>query len=259
MAAWSEFAAPLAARGIPWIAQLGNHDDEAHGIPRAKIMEHLASLPASLCRKGPFDGSGDVILDIADAQGMKPAARLYCLYSGAYSGDKTLGTYGWIHHERIQWYRQQAGEMAKRNRGALPALAFFHIPLPEYREAVATSFGCTRDDICSPEINSGMFAAMIESKDVMGVFVGHDHISDFAGWARGICLAYGRKTGDVFSAYGKPPLPSGCRIIVLHEGERRFDTWIRNVDGTRESAITYPDSFQELMRSRAAQKAAGKK
>ena len=36
---------------------------------------------------------------------------------------------------------------------------------------------------------------------------------------------------------------AGGRVILLKEGERKFDTWIRNMDGNKELNCTWPDSF----------------
>ena len=41
--------------------------------------------------------------------------------------------------DQINWYRQQSAAYKAQNGGQpLPALAFFHIPLPEYNEAART-------------------------------------------------------------------------------------------------------------------------
>jgi hypothetical protein len=68
-----------------------------------------------------------------------------------------------------------------------------------------------------------MFSAMLESKDVMGMFVGHDHNNDYIGTVYDICLAFGRVTG--LDAYGE--LERGARVIELYEGAFQFDSWIR--------------------------------
>lgn len=53
---------------------------------------------------------------------------------------------------------------------------------------------------------------MLESGDVMGTFVGHNHINDYIGVQYGIALAYGRITKTI----GDPTDPkAGGRVIVL--------------------------------------------
>lgn len=95
--------------------------------------------------------------------------------------------------------------------------------------------------MCSADINSGMFASFAECKDVMGVFVGHDHDNEFIGLEKGICLAYGRVTGT--DAYGG--LVRGGRVIEMYEGERRFDSWVTTPQG-KEFAFYYPSGITSI-------------
>ena len=129
---------------------------------------------------------------------------------------------------------------AKNNNQPLPALAFFHIGLPEYKhlQVPERMYGHLGENGGFPKINSGMFSAMIESGDVMGVFVGHDHDNDYIGQEYGIALAYGRVSGH--DAYGD--LERGARIIELYEGKRQFDTWIATPSG-KSLAYYYPSGI----------------
>ena len=77
-----------------------------------------------------------------------------------------------------------------------------------------------------------MFAAMVESGDVTGVFVGHDHDIDYVVAEKGIALGYGRFSGDDTTYNNLRP---GVRLLVLTEGERGFETWIHERDGSRPS------------------------
>src|SRR5690606_23438740 len=99
--------------------------------------------------------------------------------------------------------------------------------LPEYNEVwdFHVCYGEKHEPICSPIINTGFFAALHEAGDVLGTFVGHDHINDFIGELHGIRLCYGRGSG--FNTYGKEGFARGARIIRLHEGVRSFETWLR--------------------------------
>ncbi len=99
--------------------------------------------------------------------------------------------------------------------------------------------GTRMEEACSSRINTGMFAAMKEAGDVMGVFVGHDHDNDYAVMWKNILLAYGRYTGGN-TVYNH--LPNGARIIVLDEGARTFTSWIRQKDGIVDK-VSYPASF----------------
>ena len=152
--------------------------------------------------------------------------------------------YDWLTFDQVNWYRQQSAAFTAKNDGKpLPALAFFHIPLPEYNEAAsdenAILYGTRMEKACAPAINTGMFAAMKEMGDVMGTFVGHDHDNDYSVIWNNILLSHGRFTGGN-TEYNH--LPNGARIIVLDEGARTFTSWIRQKDGVVDK-ISYPASF----------------
>lgn len=212
---------------LPFAVVLGNHEGETE-MSKAEMFRLLATSPLFVGEAGPaeINGYGNYILPIYDSAGKKKeTALLYFLDSNDYPADKTRGKYDWIHYDQIHWYRQQSQTHTLRNNGKpLPALAFFHIPLPEYNNIIGkeTTVGIQGEKVCSPQLNSGLLFSIVEMGDVMGTFVGHDHNNDYIGVEQGIALAYGRKTGR--DTYGS--LELGARIIVLHENEFRFDTWI---------------------------------
>ena len=129
----------------------------------------------------------------------------------------------------------------------MPALAFLHIPLPEFHEAtLGTSIfvvGTHKEKVCAPEINSGLAAAMLEAGDVMGIFAGHDHVNDYVANWRGILLGYGRFTGGN-TVYNNIPKGNGARIIELTEGSRSIKTWIRIKGGKILNEVDYPTDMQ---------------
>ncbi len=92
--------------------------------------------------------------------------------------------YDWIKFDQIKWYRDLSQGYTKiNNNSPLNALAFFHIPLPEYKivQQMESTIGVRVESVSSPAINSGMYSAMLEMGDIMGVFVEHDHNNNFIG------------------------------------------------------------------------------
>ncbi|MGG4343198.1 metallophosphoesterase family protein [Paenibacillus lautus] len=233
---------------VAWAAVFGNHDSEG-SLPRKRMHEEQLLHEYCVAQPDPpgVSGAGNYVLTIND-RAEKPAASLFFLDSGDYSPIEAVGGYDWIRRDQIEWYVSESRQLAERNGGTpLPALAFFHIPLPEYDEVWKTRVceGHCSEWISSPKVNSGLLAAMVEMGDVMGTFVGHDHSNDYCGTLHGIRLCYGRSTRYVSYVDGvrKDKFPTGARVIRLNAGERQFETWIRQSDGlVAELPIHKPDT-----------------
>ncbi len=242
---WEMATEPVIKRKIPFAVVFGNHDDE-NEMSRAQIAQLLVKMPGCLFvpQVENVFGHGNYVVEIKESTGKANAALLYCMDSNAYSTIEGVEGYGWFHFDQINWYRNQSKKHEMASGRLLPALAFFHIPLPEYREAYINEkyppVGLRLEDECSPKINSGMFASMLERGDVMGMFVGHDHVNDYIAYLNGIALAYGRFTGGK-TTYGD--LPNGARIIELSEGVRGFRSWIRIGDGSVVCPVEFPADF----------------
>jgi hypothetical protein len=251
---------PVVSRKIPWALIFGNHDHE-QDLTYEQLAKFIESYPYNIGSMKPVtgvSGYGNYTIEIKGQSGRKTKAVLYCMDSHAYSEMKPLvGGYGWFAFNQVEWYRRMSDRYTTANNGTpLPALAFFHIPLPEYKEVSNvgdTMIGMKLKEVCSPDVNSGMFLAMLEKGDVMGTFVGHDHANDFIFKYYGIALAYGRFSGNKNASYSaiidgvrqrkSIDFPNGVRMIELTEGQRGFDTWIRLNDGTVINKVRFPDDF----------------
>ena len=235
---------PILKRGLRFAVTWGNHDDE-HDMARAQLSHFIEDLPGNLSSTTEgISGITNYILPIEASEGDYDAATLYIFDSHSYSNIKGVKGYGWIENDQIEWYKKSSKSFTAKHQGKpLPSLAFFHIPIPEYREAAASSgnfmVGTRKENVCSPEINTGLGAAMLECGDMMGVFVGHDHVNDYVTTWRGILLCYGRFTGGN-TVYNNIPGGNGARIIELSEGERSFKTWIRLKDGKIINTVDFP-------------------
>ncbi len=216
--------------GLPWAVVFGNHDSERADVDRGQMMDVYTSLPGCLAERGPEDihGVGNYVLQLESPSG-QPAYALYFFDSGEYAPGH-VGGYEWIHFSQIRWYQDQSAALARANGHPLPALAFFHIPLPEYQVVweMGSCDGRKFESVCCPRLNTGLFSAMKLQGDVLGVFVGHDHINDYAGELYGIKLCYGLKTG--FNSYGHDDFRKGARIIKLQAGSPVFETWLSTVE-----------------------------
>ncbi len=221
---------------IPWCYVMGNHDDDDD--PGYEVIEQgLYDTTYGLYRHGNSDvtGFGNYIVGLVDEQ-RKPVWLLYML--DTHDGRRMQRK---IYPDQIQWY-QQRRELFREVRGQYsPSMFFFHIPLVEYKEVWESgkAVGVRLENIIHLDEDTGFFKAIAEKGDVKGVFVGHDHVNDFAGMKDGILLAYGRGTtqpseyleGMPRCGYLNEDFQAGCRMIELH-GDGSFCTWVRLGDGT---------------------------
>lgn len=240
---------PIEERGILWTAVMGNHDDES-SLSREELWRVMQTCAHFVGRRGPrrVTGVGNYVLPILDRRGEQPAAFLWGIDSNSYA-TTDIGGWGWITCDQIAWYEHTVHQVRRRwgispqEMRTVPALAFFHIPLPEYDEVWHTQvcYGEKYEDVCAPKINTGFFAALHEVGEVIGTFVGHEHINDFWGNLYGIRLCYGRVSG--YGGYGKEGFLCGARVIELEQNVRDFRTWLRLEDGT--AVMNQPEHLPE--------------
>ena len=233
----------LSSLGVPFAITFGNHDYDFKA-PSAALYAQMLKTPH--CVMPVQQGKNlDYSLPVMSSNGKRTAAVLYCIDTHNRSSIAGVDGYQWITQSQITWYRQRSSVYKQQNGGKpLPALAFMHIPLPEYNYATDNTqcpmYGSRLERAYAPSLNSGMFTAMKEQGDVMGVFCGHDHDNDYAVAYYGILLAHGRFSGGN-TEYNH--LKSGARVIVLKEGKREFDTWIRERGGNTLYYTTFPKSY----------------
>ncbi len=212
---WDAVTKFVIDRKIPFAVTLGNHDHE-QGVTREEIADIVTSYPFNINR----------LSEISHGRVMDNVIPVY-------SSLKPL------------WYREQSIHYTvKNNFHPLPALAYFHIPLPEYKLAFDDEknirYGERKEDECPPGLNSGMFFSMKEMGDIMGTFVGHDHVNDYIVNYHGIALTYGHFSG--WKTTYTPEI-NGARIVVLKEGKREFDTWLHQLDGNIKHKVSYPSQL----------------
>lgn len=232
---------------IPFAVTFGNHDDE-QGLSREELFDIIKTYPYSLTAKSEgITGVTNYVLPILASDSDAPSQLLYVFDSNSYCEVEVEGAenYDFIHVDQICWYMELSKAYKQANGGQpLPALAFFHIALPEYNIALrsgADFIGTKREEGGEPVFNSGLFAASKLMGDIRCYFVGHDHNDDYLTIYHGVGLAYGRYSGsDVVYNDVKP---NGCRMIELTEGQDSFRTYLRLFGGAIINDVLFPDFF----------------
>ena len=146
--------------------------------------------------------------------GEEPILKVWALDSGRDLADTMAGqamgadrlrTYDWIRPTQIRWYDRTSRELESRHGREIPGLMFFYIPLSEVKlmwdhRGHHAMTGEKNEDVAAGVFKSGLFGAVMDRGDVVGISVGHDHVNDFVGDYFGVRSGYAANTG--FGTYG---------------------------------------------------------
>jgi len=225
--------APLIELNIPWTYVPGNHDDETKKFSRKDLLnvfkyplcasKHATSFTHSI-KLGPM--------------------QIYLMDSNGYAEKSpTNTTYDFIKPDQIEWYNNTPFNSEV-------GLAFFHIPLVEYKKSKVL-IGTKGEEPCTPVHNSGLFDAVKKKKDVHAVFTGHDHWNDFVSELDNVWLCYGRVSGFTTSCYygeGVSPVSKsrGGRVIRYDSSKKLLSTWLENKKGVERNSVISRSIAQEM-------------
>ncbi|XP_009587984.1 probable inactive purple acid phosphatase 28 isoform X2 [Nicotiana tomentosiformis] len=216
-----------------------------------------------------IDGFGNYNLEVWGAPGSyfsnSSILNLYFLDSGDRAVVNGVRTYNWIRESQLSWLHdiskryqvntitgtalafhvhdlgqwKNADQSVESSLPMMhPALAFFHIPIPEIRQGpIKDIVGTDREYVACSSVNSGVLKTFVSMGDVKAVFIGHDHTNDFCGNLEGIWFCYGGCFG--YHGYGVAGWPRRARVIQaelgkgkeLWMGVEKIRTWKRLDDG----------------------------
>jgi predicted MPP superfamily phosphohydrolase len=196
--------------GIPWTFVFGNHDNDFNSYKKNLDAIEKAEPEHLLFKIGPemVDGGyGNFIIQATYND--TPFHNMYFLDSKAEDG--ALMEYGWFSEAQVAWYADHAAIDALTD---LTSTVYMHIPLKQYEEYTDYDLlegQMGEDKVYSQGLDTGFFDAMVANGVTKGVFVGHDHLSNFAFIKDGIMLAYGQTSG--YNGYGQ--IERGGRLIDI--------------------------------------------
>lgn len=206
----NQFAAFMRNIGVPWAFTYGNHDTEGLSFNEAELNELYKSLSYKTSRnllypyvQPAITGRNNQLIELRNADGSFNTA-LFLIDSNAYTG-AGINDYDYIHDDQVDWYAGEVGRLEERENRTVPSMAFFHIPLQEYRTAyelylkgsdeVKYYFGENgekmMDKICCSDYPSKLFDTIVELKSTQAVFCGHDHYNNMSLEYKGVRLTYG--------------------------------------------------------------------
>lgn len=161
----------------------------------------------------------------------EPKLAVWAIDAGRYAPDAVAGQsvdyndngWDWIRQDQVEWYRETSKKLERKYGQKIPGIMFFHIPLFEFEMMWTVDKGMfptgdrpnaqppveegrysveeeRHECVCTGPFNSGLYIAAQERGDILGMFVGHDHINSYVGNYHGILLGYGASSG--FGPYG---------------------------------------------------------
>ncbi|MBO4473237.1 MAG: metallophosphoesterase [Clostridia bacterium] len=232
-----QFAAFMRNIGIPWAFTYGNHDTERFASINSDVVEaefKTLSFKTSGTLLYPYvqptiTGRNNQLIEIKNADGTLNNA-LFLLDSNAYTGEG-LNAYDYIHDDQVDWYASEIARLEEREGRQIASLAFFHIPLTEYRIAydlyragsdeATYHFGKIGETaggrISCSEYDSRLFDTMVALGSTKGAFCGHDHYNNLSVTYRGIRLTYGMSIDYlVMPGISRNTEQRGAELITLH-------------------------------------------
>lgn len=279
-----EFSALMEKLGVYWTFVYGNHDTEVYSYyDREKIDRYyndkINSGEFKYCLyKSSFSGMidgyegseadagyGNTVINVKNSLGTITQS-MFILDSHSYEKG-FFQDYDHMHKCQIDWYEKTVKELNALNKTklgltgdvmTLKSLAFFHIPMSEYKDAykewydngqkdtenVRLKYGVMGEDIDGEWVYCGvtedeLFETMMRLKSTHGVFCGHDHYNNFSLFYNGkggdytIRLTYGMSI-DYLAYFGiaKKTAQRGCTMITISP-DGNFDCFgYRLVDKT---------------------------
>ena len=220
-----EFVDLMESYQIPWIWLYGNHDSESNVVNFRKrdlskcLMEcntEYLLYKEGYIEEGIENRYGNFSVSVYNETKDKLLGGLIILDSGEHDYDK--GEYQAITEGQISWYKNEIDKLQEtysaQNNNAyeiIPTIVFAHIQLPEFYTAYNKALindgakfvveqSLSSDEITEiktggPNVNTGLFDAMVEKGSTKAYFVGHAHTFYFQVEMNGIVLGFGPQVG----------------------------------------------------------------
>ena len=205
-----QFASFMRNIGIPWAFTYGNHDTEFIASDSAAEIDSIYQS-LSYKRSGtllypytqpPITGRNNQYIKIENPDGSINQV-LYLIDSNSYTGEG-INVYDYIHDDQVDWYEQQVKNINASEGHIVSSMAFFHIPLQQYKTAyelyeqgsdeVIYHFGSNDEElinkICCSDYPSKFFDTAKRLGSTKAMFCGHDHYNNMSLTYEGIRLTY---------------------------------------------------------------------
>ncbi len=269
-----ELVAPFVEHETYFTLVFGNHDHQ-QGVEKEELLEMYQKYGGKYCLAYDADpdltGVANHNLPIYSSKGDKLKFNLWLIDSLNYVTDENGEEIGYdsVREDQIEWYKETYKKLEKEAGEKVYSLCFQHIipgevydvMFPEVKKPLSpltetynngkhypiifpdtSAFTGHLFENPSPGIyNYGQVDAMLETGDVLSIFVGHDHICTYETEYKGIKFI--NTPGVTFNSYGNE-FTRGSRLITIKEDAP--DTFESEVITVNEAAYEN-ENFREAM------------
>ncbi|WP_392486535.1 metallophosphoesterase [Haloimpatiens sp. FM7315] len=216
---------------IPYAFLFGNHDIEMGSKgSKEEISDIIIKGKYSIFNKGlnKLTGVGNYIIKLVNEEN-KIITALVILDSNMYRNGWFFSGFDCIHKDQTDWCMENLSRLKYENPD-LFALAFFHMPLPEFKEAYEKmklgdrsveynfgSIGESNDYFGISKYECEFFNKVLLNKTIKGIFCGHDHLNTLSLTYKGIMMTYGMSIDYLgYSKIGKRYTQRGGTLIEVN-------------------------------------------
>ena len=215
---------------IPYTLVFGNHDCEmGSACNKEQLAEIFAMGKYAVFTKGryehspqnPIAGVGNFVLDLIDGEG-RILLPLIHLDSNMYGDGWFFSGFDCIHEDQTDWC------MEKLNERKVPAMAFFHMPPAEFKEAYEKmklgdhsviyehgSIGEKDEYFGISNQPPHFFEKAVDNGWLKWIFCGHDHLNTLSLIYQGIRMTYGMSIDYLgYSGIAKQYIQRGATLIT---------------------------------------------
>lgn len=254
--------APLKERRIPFAAVFGEQDTDG-GLSAEAQMEVYSALEYCVAKNDLVSGGTvSYFLPVyASGEGGSGDAPVFGIWAMGQTGMLSLtgngaandpllsehrenGTdYGYVSAEQIAWFTENQKILDREAGGAMPTVMVSHTPVPEFAVIAENPdetrmLGNAGEPVAFSPLNSGLFAALLDARSVLGLYCGHDHLNSFAGRYCGIELGYCASIG--YDGYG---FGGTFDINNKLRGGRMIELTLKDGSVTLSSRMVYASDY----------------
>jgi hypothetical protein len=218
-----QFLAAARRWEVPWAMCWGNHD-----LLEDYQVAHDAFEAAPLSAYRGGGTHGDYRVEVVSRSDPDHVTLLDLFFLNSHAD----GLSAW----QIDALRSMLAGVEARPGSAVPALAFFHIPILEYETAMSPAGfrGVKLEEVSRGRENGAVFPVLKTRGRIRAAFCGHNHLNDYTVNAGGLSLNYGRSTGH--AGYGADRMRKGAKLIEVELREFKIQISSVFADGSRQIA-----------------------